>query len=337
MKNNKISSIKYTKPSITSIEIEYVTDAIKNGWGDNCYEYINKFELNFSKYLGVKHTIATSSCTGALHMGLHALGIGYGDEVIMADTNWVATAAPIIHLGATPIFVDIDPNSWCLNTEMVEKSITNKTKAIIAVHLYGNLCDLSELIRISHKYSIPIVEDAAEALGSEYFGSKAGSIGRFGAFSLHGTKTITTGEGGLFVTNDSELYEKVLTLSNHGRSKSQKKQFWPDEVGYKYKMSNLQAALGCAQLKRIEELVSEKRAIFKFYESNLHDLPITMNVEKDGCKNGFWMPTVVFNKEFPFNRDELMKIYKENNIDSRVFFWPLNKTSISGRKAFNSN
>ncbi len=336
MQKVKKEIVSYTKPSITELEIDFVTDAIKNGWGENCYQYINKFEEEFSSYLGVKHTIATSSCTGALHMGLYALGIGPGDEVIIANTNWVASAAPIIHLGATPIFVDIDPLTWCIASDTVEAAITTRTKAIIAVHLYGNLCDLNKLNEIGQKYSISIIEDAAEAIGSVYFGSKAGSLGRFGTFSLHGTKTLTTGEGGLFVTNDSDLFERVLTLSNHGRSRKQKKQFWPDEVGFKYKMGNLQAALGCAQLLRIEELISEKRSIFKFYESKLHDLPIIMNVEKEGCKNGFWMPTVVFNKEFPFNRDELTKIYKNNNIDSRVFFWPLSQTNISGKKAFNS-
>ena len=163
----------------------------------------------------MKYAIATSSCTGAIHMGMHALGIGPGDEVIMADTNWIATAAPVVHLGSTPVFVDILPDSWCMDPEQVEAAITPKTKAIVAVHLYGNLCDMDALLAIGERHGIPVIEDAAEAVGSVYHGKRAGSMSRFGAFSFHGTKTITTGEGGMFVTNDPDLYEQVLTLSNH--------------------------------------------------------------------------------------------------------------------------
>jgi perosamine synthetase len=253
--------IFYTKPSITEKEVEYAADAARHGWGDKCYEYINRFEDAFKAHLDVKYAIATSSCTGALHMGMTALGIGPGDEVIMADTNWIATVSPIVHLGAKPIFVDILPGSWCIDPELVEQAITPCTKAIVAVHLYGNLCDMDKLLAIGEKYGIPVIEDAAEAIGSIYHGRRAGTMGKFGVFSFHGTKTITTGEGGIFVTNDSELYEYVLTLSNHGRARGQIKQFWSDMVGFKYKMSNIQAAIGCAQIERIDELIQRKRDI----------------------------------------------------------------------------
>ena len=214
--------IFYTKPSITDLEVSYAADAAENGWGDQCYAYINRFEALFKQHLGVSHAIATSSCTGALHMGIAALGIGPGDEVIMADTNWIATAAPIVHLGATPVFVDILPDSWCIDPEEAEAAITPRTKAIVAVHLYGNLCDMDRLLAIGEKYGIPIIEDAAEAIGSLHDGRRAGSMGAFGAFSFHGTKTLTTGEGGMFVTNDADLYERVLTLSNHGRTRGRR-------------------------------------------------------------------------------------------------------------------
>ncbi|MCR4298355.1 MAG: DegT/DnrJ/EryC1/StrS family aminotransferase, partial [Gallionella sp.] len=260
-----MSRIYYTKPSITDLEIRYATDAATNGWGERCYEYIARFESLFREHLGVKHAIATSSCTGAMHMGLAALGVKAGDEVILGDTNWIASAAPITYLGATPVFVDVLPDTWCLNPEKVEAAITPRTKAIIAVHLYGNLCDLDALIAIGEKHGIPIIEDAAEAIGSQWHGRRAGSIGRFGTFSFHGTKTLTTGEGGMFVTNDDALYERVLALSNHGRARGQTKQFWPDMVGFKYKMSNIQAAIGCAQMERIDELVAGKRRIFTYY------------------------------------------------------------------------
>ena len=323
------SRIYYTKPSITELEIRYANDAATNGWGEKCYEYINRFEEAFKKHLGVKYAIATSSCTGAIHMGLSALGIGKGDEVILADTNWIATVAPIVHLSANPIFVDILPDSWCLDPELVEKAITPKTKAIIAVHLYGNLCDMNSLLAIGEKYGIPIIEDAAEAIGSVYKGKRAGVMGKFGTFSFHGTKTLTTGEGGLFVTNDENLYEHVLTLSNHGRARSQTKQFWPDMVGFKYKMSNIQAAIGCAQMERIDELIQRKREILAYYKEHLECLPgIAMNPEPEGTINGAWMPTIVFTSETGINCDVLLNNFRRENIDARIFFWPLSSLEM---------
>lgn len=317
------SRIYYTKPSITELETRYATDAATNGWGEKCYEYINRFEELFKEHLSVKYAIATSSCTGALHMGMAALGIGPGDEVIMADTNWIATAAPIVHLGAKPVFVDILPDSWCLDPELVEQAITPRTKAIVAVHLYGNLCDMDRLLAIGEKHGIPVIEDAAEAIGSIYHGKRAGSMGKFGAFSFHGTKTLTTGEGGMFVTNDPELYEHVLTLSNHGRARSQSKQFWPDIVGFKYKMSNIQAAIGCAQLERIHELIRRKREVFQAYVHDLQDLPLKMNPENPGAVNGYWMPTIVLDEDVTFDRDVLLERFSDNAVDGRVFFCPL--------------
>ncbi|GAC20820.1 DegT/DnrJ/EryC1/StrS family aminotransferase [Paraglaciecola arctica] len=329
--------IHYTKPSITELEVRYATDAAQNGWGEKCYEYIERFEQVFKAHLGVKYAIATSSCTGALHMGMAALGIGEGDEVILADTNWIATASPIIHLGAQPVFVDILADSWCLDPDLVEKAITPRTKAIVAVHIYGNLCEMNELLAIGEKYSIPVIEDAAEAIGSVYHGKRAGSMGKFGAFSFHGTKTITTGEGGIFVTNDAELYEHVLTLSNHGRARGQTKQFWPDLIGFKYKMSNIQAAMGCAQMERIEELTDRKREIFTYYRDHLSSFPsLTMNPEPDGVVNGVWMPTVVFTEESEVTSERLQFAFAEENIDARVFFYPLSSLPMFDRPHHNS-
>lgn len=321
--------IPYTKPSITELEIRYATDAATNGWGERCYEYIQRFEEMFREHLGVKHAIATSSCTGALHMGMAALGIGPGDEVIMADTNWIATAAPIVHLGAKPVFVDILPDSWCIDPKLAEAAITPRTKAIVAVHLYGNLCEMEALLALGKRYGIPVIEDAAEAIGSVYHGKRAGSMGVFGSFSFHGTKTLTTGEGGMFVTNDDDLYEHVLTLSNHGRARGQTKQFWPDMVGFKYKMSNIQAAIGCAQLERIEELVSRKREILATYKKHIERKPkVTMNPEPKGTINGAWMPSVVFSSETEITRDKLQRAFLDEFIDARVFFWPLSRTPV---------
>jgi perosamine synthetase len=318
------SRISYTRPSITELEVAYAADAAANGWGDRCYDYIVRFEDGFRRHLGVNHAIATSSCTGAMHMGLSALGIGGGDEVILADTNWIATAAPIVHLGATPVFVDIRPDSWCIDPDAVERHITEKTRAIIATHIYGNLCDMDGLLDIGRRHGIPVIEDAAEAIGSEWHGRRAGSMGAFGTFSFHGTKTLTTGEGGMFVTSDDALFEKVLTSSNHGRARNQKKQFWPDDVGFKYKMSNIQAALGCAQLERIEALIARKRAILASYAERLKTYQsISLNPESPGTVNGAWMPTAVFDRDTGITREMLQQAFSAANIDARVFFHPL--------------
>lgn len=316
--------ISYTKPSITELEVAYATDAATNGWGDRCYEYIGRFEGLFKNHLNVGYAIATSSCTGALHMGMAALGIGPGDEVILADTNWIATVSPIVHLGAQPVFVDILPDTWCIDPEKVEAAITPRTKAIVAVHLYGNLCEMDALLEIGKRHGLPVIEDAAEAIGSVYFGKRAGSMGAFGAFSFHGTKTITTGEGGMFVTSDPELYEKVLTLSNHGRARGQTKQFWPDEVGFKYKISNIQAAIGCAQVERIESLMRRKREILHRYKELLAPFTgVSLNPEPAGIENGAWMPTAVFSPELNMSRETLQQAFAERGIDARVFFHPL--------------
>jgi perosamine synthetase len=327
-----VSRIYYTKPSITELEVRYATDAAANGWGDQCYAYIEKFERGFADYLGARYAIATSSCTGAMHMGLAALGVGQGDEVILADINWIATASPVVHLGATPVLVDILADTWCLDPVKVEAAITPRTKAIIATHIYGSLCDMDALMDIGRRHGIAVIEDAAEALGSVYRGKRAGSIGAFGTFSFHGTKTLTTGEGGIFVTNDADLYERVLTLSNHGRARGETKQFWSERVGFKYKMSNIQAAIGCAQLERIDELVAKKRAIFALYKEALAPLAsaTAMNVEHANTLNSYWMPTLVFNDGARFERDTLLEMFKSGNIDGRVFFWPLSKLGVEG-------
>lgn len=326
------SPIRYAQPSISPLEVRYVTDAIANGWGDQCYDYITRFEAAFRAHLGSSHAIATSSATGALQLGLKALGVSKGDEIIVGDINWIASVAPAVHLGATPVFVDVLRNTWCLDPEAVKNAITPRTKAIIAVHLYGNLCDMDALEAIADHHGIALVEDAAEAIGSTWSGVRAGTRGAFGVFSFHGTKTITTGEGGMFVTNDAALYERCLTLSNHGRARTEQRQFWPSEVGFKYKMSNIQAALGCAQLERIEDLVAGKRRVFEYYRAGLEGLPLTMNPEPPNTRNGFWMPTIVAQTP-AFNRDSLLRTFSERNIDARVFFWPLTLTPPFSRAA----
>ena len=327
--------IPYAKPSITQLEIDYVNDAITNGWGELKNLYIDRFEREFAEHVGAKYAIATSSCTGALHMGLSALDIGSGDEVILADSNWIATVAPVVHLGATPIFVDVLRDTWCIDPSLVKDVITPKTKAIIATHLYGNLADMNELLKIGKQYGIPVIEDAAEAIGSKYLGQRAGSIGLFGVFSFHGSKTITTGEGGMFVTSDANLFERVLTLSNHGRDKNEKRMFWPAVVGFKYKMSNIQAAMGCAQLLRINELVCKRQENLALYRKELLPLgKVSMNPDQEGCENGAWMPTLVI-KGSESIIQEILKNLRMGGIDARPFFAPLSQVGLFEQSTFN--
>ena len=320
--------IPYAKPSITQLEIDYVNDATTNGWGEQRNSYIDRFEREFAEHLEVKFAIATSSCTGALHMGLSALDIGPGDEVILADSNWIATVAPVVHLGATPIFVDVLSDTWCIDSALVEEAITKNTKAILATHLYGNLANMKELLAIGLRHGLPVIEDAAEAIGSKYFERRAGSIGRFGVFSFHGSKTISTGEGGMLVTNDAELYEKVLTLSNHGRDRNETRMFWPAIVGFKYKMSNIQAAMGCAQLLRINELVRKRQQTLLSYKKELLPLGnVSMNPDQEGCENGAWMPTVIF-KGSRKSYQGVFENLRMEGIDTRPFFVPLSKIGL---------
>jgi perosamine synthetase len=330
--------IPYTKPSITELETRYAADAAANGWGAACYDYIVRFEREFASHIGSDFAIATSSGTGALHMGLAALGIGPGDEVILADSNWVATAAPIVHLGATPVFVDVLDETWCIDPAAVERHLTARTRAIIVTHLYGNIAEMDALLALGRRAGVPVIEDAAEAIGSMWGDRRAGSMGLFGTFSFHGTKTLTTGEGGMLVTSDPHLCERVLTLSNHGRARGQTKQFWADEIGFKYKMSNIQAAIGCAQLQRIEELVARKREILASYRIRLCVLPgIRMNSEPEGTVNGAWMPTAVFHPLTGITREALQQGFAAADIDARVFFHPLSSLPMFEDRRDNVN
>ena len=321
-----MARVAYTRPSITELEVGFAEDAARTGWGAKCYDYIHRFERNFAAYAGTEFAIATSSCTGAMEMGLAALGIGPGDEVILADTNWIATVAPVMHLGATPVFVDILPDTWCLDPDLVAAAITESTRAIVATHLYGNLCDMDALTALAATHGIALIEDAAEAIGARWQGRHAGSMGTFGTFSFHGTKTLTTGEGGMFVTSDAALHDRVTTLANHGRDRAQDKQFWADVVGYKFKMSNIQAALGCGQLERIEELTARKHAILAAYKARLLPLGgITMNPEPTNTRNGAWMPTAVFDASLGITREVLQEAFEAAQVDARVFFYPLSE------------
>jgi len=332
-----MKKILYAKPSITELEINYVNDAISNGWGEHCYDYINRFQDSFKNYLGVEHALATASCTGALHLVFAALGIGSGDEVIVPDLTWIASVAPITYLGAKPVFVDVLPDSWCIDPCKIESAINSKTKAILVVHLYGNLVEMDAVFEVARKHGLHVIEDAAEALGSEYKERKAGSMADFGVFSFHGTKTVTTGEGGMLVSNSDSLYEKAAILADHGRNSKVKKIFWMEQIGYKYKMSNLQAALGCAQLERIAQLIDKKREVFKWYQQSTSDISdIKWNPEPEYAKNSYWMPTMILGQSYSIARDDLIQQLNAKDISVRPFFYPLSSLAMFEEKPENT-
>lgn len=315
--------IPISGPWITQKEIDYVTDAVGNAWYVNANMYHERFEKAFADYLGVKYAISLPSCTSAIHLSLVALGIGQEDEVIVPDITWIASAAPISYVGATPVFADIDPKTWCLSAKSLKECITSKTKAIIPVDLYGNMPDMDTIRDVATLHSIAIIEDAAEAIGSEYKGKKAGSFGAVGVFSFHGSKTLTTGEGGMLVTNREDIYKRGLILRDHGRQLGDK-MFFNSEVAYKYKMSSMQAALGLAQLERIEELIARKREIFSWYQKELSShQEIVLNYESPETMNTYWMVTAIIDKKLGLRKERMIELLAKKNIDCRPFFYPL--------------
>lgn len=315
--------IPISGPWITQKEIDYVNDAVTNAWYGKANMYNERFEKAFAEYIGVKFAISLPSCTSALHLSLLSLGVGIGDEVIVPDLTWIASSAPISYVGATPVFADVDEKTWCLSAESFEKLITPKSKAVIPVDLYGNIPDMNSICEIAKRHGIVVIEDAAEAIGSEYKGKKAGSFGDTGVFSFHGSKTLTTGEGGMLVTDREDIYRKCLFLRDHGRAPGDK-MFWNTEVAYKYKMTNMQAALGLAQLERIDELIERKRQIFNWYQERLGNIEgITLNYEATDTKNTYWMVTTVLDEKFGLKKETLMALMSEKGIDCRPFFHPL--------------
>ena len=255
-------------PWVTDREVAAVANAARNSWFDHAYDESRAFEQEFAAATNRAHAIALPSCTSALHLSLMALGVGPGDEVIVPETTWIASAAPISYVGATPIFVDIDPDTWCMSVDSVRNVINERTRAIIAVDLYGGFPDLLGLESLANRLDIPLIEDSAQAAGGRHAGRPAGSFGTASAFSFHGSKTMTTGEGGMVVCDDESLWQRMLFLRDHGRLPGDVT-FRSVEVGWKYKMSEFQAAFGRVQLERLEELTERKRQIFGWYSDRL--------------------------------------------------------------------
>ena len=305
-------------PSISAREASYALDAARYGWKQQWDGYIKRFEVAFAEYVGTKHALSTSSCTGALQLALLALGIGPGDEVVVPDVTWVATANVVVYVGATPIFADIESDSWCLDPKSFEAMITERTKAVIPVHLYGHPARMDKIMEIARKHNLYVVEDAAPAIGAEFQGQKTGTFGDFAAFSFQGAKLVVTGEGGMLVTNDDELYKRVYVLWDQGRTPGT---FWINEVGWKYKMSNIQAAIGLGQLERVDELIEAKRRIFSWYAEGLKDISlIRLNYELPWARSIYWMISIFLDEQASVTRDELREALRKRNVDTRPVF-----------------
>lgn len=310
-------------PWVTDKEVSYTAEAARTAWYERANDFNHRFEKAFAEYIGARYAVSLPSCTSALHLSVAALNIGPGDEVIVPDCTWTATAEPIIYQGATPVFADIDRDTWCLRPDSFEAAITPRTKAVIPVDLYGNVPEWDAIRGIAQQHGIAVIEDAAEAIGSTYQHKKAGSFGDTGVFSFHGTKTLTTGEGGMLVTDREDLYRRVLVLRDHGR-KPGDTGFYFEEIGFKYKMSSLQAAFGLAQIERIEELIARKRQQHAWYRRELEHLPgLRLNVEPPGTRNSFWMNTVVLDPSYGWRKESLQQELARVGIATRPFFYPL--------------
>lgn len=314
--------IPISQPSITQKEIDYVHDAVKSTWISSLGKYIDRFEKEFATFCDTKYAVSISNGTVAIQLALHALGIGEGDEVIVPDLSFIATANAVLHVGASPVFVDIDAFNLCLDPTLIEQAITSKTKAIMPVHLYGHPADMVQINQIAKKHNLLVIEDAAEAHGATIEGKKVGSWGDCATFSFYGNKNITTGEGGMITTDDKTLYQKCRYLRDHAMSKE--KRYWHTEPGFNFRLTNLQAALGCAQMERIEELMQKRQQIYEWYQENLNQQTgIRLNRTNDWASNCYWLICVELEGFDEKTRDEFMKTLKEKGVDSRPYFYPM--------------
>lgn len=262
--------IPITEPDIGQEELQNVTEAVKSGWISSKGPFVDEFEKGFARYIGTKYGVATSNGTTALHLALAALGIKRGDKVLVPSLTFIAAANAVAYTGADPVFVDSNPEYWCISPTGIEEKIDDQTKAIIAVHLYGHPCNMNEIMTIAEEHELCVIEDCAEAHGAEFRSRKVGSYGIINCFSFYGNKIITTGEGGMCLTNHEELAKKMRILRDHGMALDRK--YWHDLIGFNYRMTNLQAAVGVAQLRKIDHLVTKKRWVASIYGKLLQDL-----------------------------------------------------------------
>jgi perosamine synthetase len=316
------------QPSIGENEKKYVNDCLDSGWISSKGKYVSLFERAFSEYVDVKYSVGVCNGTVALHLAMLALGIGPGDEVIVPTLTYIASVNAIIYAGATPVFVDSLPDTWQMDPEEVRRSITNQTKAIMAVHLYGHPCDMSALKEIVSEHRLFLIEDCAEALGSRDHGRHVGTFGDISTFSFYGNKTITTGEGGMVVSNDKTLYERVLHLNSQGLAKY--REYWHDIVGYNYRMTNICAAIGLAQLERVDEVLRKKRRLVELYMESLKGTPYVVHPESENVYHSYWMVSILVPQvEY---RDRVREHLANAGIETRPVFYPVHTMPMYSQK-----
>lgn len=314
-----IKKISFAGPSITKKEIDYVVDGVKNGFYQTFDKDIKLLEKTTAEYVGTKYAVASFCATHALYIACMVCGFKKGDEVICTDFSWVATAYVITWTGATPIFVDVDPKTWCIDPQAIEKAITRKTKGIMLVHSYGQAANMDKIMKIAKKYNLKVIEDAAPSLGTIYKGKKVGGIGDIGCISFHGAKMAVSGEGGIFLTNNKKLYEQARLISDMGRT-NRCANFWSDIVGFENQMANVVAALARAQVERIEELVSIKRNIFSWYYERLKNIPqLELVVEPENTRSNYCYPSA-FLRSDKISRNDLIVALSKYNIHAREAF-----------------
>lgn len=316
--------IPVAEPHFDEQELANVVQAVKSGWVSSIGSFIPEFEESFARYCGVKYGVATSNGTCALHLALTVLGIERGDEVIVPSLTFVATANAVRYTQAKPVFVDSDPYHWCLDPDKLEAKITPNTKAIIPVHLYGHPCDMDAVANCARKHNLYVIEDVAQAHGAEYKAKKAGSFGDVACFSFYGNKMITTGEGGMCLTNSPELAERMKLLRDHAMSPTRR--YWHEVIGFNYRMTNMQAAIGVAQLGKLERFIEKKRAIARWYEEGLGELAreglIKLQPEMPWAKGTYWMYSILTEDAF-VSRDELAQRMEQAGVETRPFFHPM--------------
>lgn len=316
-------NIQLDSPNLGNIEKDYLIKCIDSGYVSTAGPFVPEFESKFEKYLKVNSCVSVQSGTAAIHAALYELGIKEGDEVIVPAITFIATVNPVIYCGATPVFVDIDKDTWNMDPEEIEKAISPKTKVIIPVHLYGNPCNMDEIMKIAAKYGLYVVEDATESLGAEYKGRMTGTIGHIGCFSFNGNKIITTGGGGIISTNDEKWASHIKFLINQARDASQG--YFHTEIGFNYRMTNLEASLGLAQLERLPEFIKKKRMFFELYKEIFNGIDeIIMQKEYDGAISSAWLPSIKIDcKKVGMTMPEIQNKLKERGISTRRVFNPI--------------
>ena len=310
-------------PDLSGNEKKYVIDCIDTSWISSGGEYIKRFENAFSAFFNIKHSLSCCNGTVALHLPLLIFGIGHGDEVIVPSFTYIATANAVRYCGGTPVFADCLPDTWNIDPKDVERKITSRTKAIIPVHIYGNPCDMDSIMEIAKKYKLYVLEDAAECHGALYDGKKAGTIGDIGTFSFFGNKIITTGEGGMIVTNNDEFAEKMRLLKGQGMDPTRR--YWFNVIGYNYRMTNIEAAIGLAQLENIDTHISNRKKVAEWYKEALSPLNEFINFQSITPKseNVWWMFSISLTDKSKITRDELISKLHEDGIETRPLFYPM--------------